>query len=161
MSGRLQKDKKATVVDLIKLQAQNPQRMEKAICVAKKYEHLCDYENIRLVKTWDDWFVFGLDMDDKDKHNAIMVNSKMDVRLAKLYTSKILYYTNFEISVWRGEVLTELLRIERESPNVDIEQVASEMVGLTDERCVTLMTDGYVYVDIIENARDYANLVTM
>lgn len=155
----VKKPKKAEIIDTLKLQAENPQRMEKAMSTAKEYEY--EFDSIRLAKVWDDWFVFGLDMDEGEKHQGIMVNSKLDVRLVWIYTSRNLYYTDAEIAIWRGEVLTELLRIEKESPNVDIKQVALEMVGLTDKHCVNMMTDANVYVDIIEDAREYANIVTM
>ena len=155
----VRKPKKAVIVDTLKLQAENPQRYEKAISTAKENKY--EFKDIRLVKVWDDWFVFGLDMDEEKKHRAIMVNANMDIRLAWLYTSDNLHYTNFEIAKWRAEVLAELLRIQKESPYVEMEQVASEMVGLTDERCALLMSDPHVYVDIIESARDYANIVTM
>lgn len=155
----VKKPKKAEIIDTLKLQAENPQRMEKAMSTAKEYEY--EFDSIRLAKVWDDWFVYGLDMDEGEKHRGIMVNRTLDVRLVWIYTSRNLYYTDAEIAIWRGEVLTELLRIEKESPNVDIKQVALEMVGLTDERCAKLMTDANVYVDIIENAREYANIVTM
>lgn len=155
----VRKPKKAVIVDTLKLQAENPLRMEKAMSTAKEYEY--EYDTIRLVKVWDDWFVYGLDMDDREKHQGIMVNAKLDVRLVWIYSSGNLHYTDSETALWRGEVLSELLRIEKESKNVDIEQVASELVGLTDERCARMMCDAHVYVDIIENAREYANIVTM
>ena len=155
----VRKPKKAVIVDTLKLQAENPQIMEVAMSTAKEYEY--EFETIRLVKVWDDWFVYGLDMDDREKHKGIMVNTKQDVRLVWIYTSGNLHYTDSETAIWRGEVLSELLRIEKESKNVDIEQVASELVGLTDERCAKLISDAHVYVDIIEDAKEYANIVTM
>lgn len=155
----VKKARMADVVDTLKLQAENPERMEKAISTAKEYK--CEFENICLVKVWNDWYVYGLDMDEGGKHQGIMVNTNMDVRLVWIYSSGNLHYTNCETALWRGEVLRELLRIEKDSPNVDIEQVASELVGLTDERCANLMSEGHVYVDIIEDAREYAYIVTM
>lgn len=101
----VKKPKKAEIIDTLKLQAENPQRMEKAMSTAKEYEY--EFDSIRLAKVWDDWFVFGLDMDEGEKHQGI------------------------------------------------------EMVGLTDKHCVNMMTDANVYVDIIEDAREYANIVTM
>ena len=155
----VKKPKKAEIIDTLKLQAENPQRMEKAMSTAKEYEY--EFDSIRLAKVWDDWFVFGLDMDEGEKHQGIMVNSKLDVRLVWIYTSRNLYYTDAEIAIWRGEVLRELMKGLDETPGLCIEQIASEMVGLTDERCVNMMTDAHVYVDIIEDAREYANIVTM
>ena len=89
-----------------------------------------------------------------------MVNAKMDVRLVWIYSSGNLHYTNVEIAKWRGEVLRELLKGLDESPGLSIEQIASELVGLTDERCAKMLCDAHVYVDIVENAREYANIVT-
>ena len=42
--------------------------------------------------------------------HAILVNSKHDIRIGKLFNMRNLYFTNFEIDFWRGEVLAELLR---------------------------------------------------
>lgn len=158
-SKYVKKARKAVIVDTLKLQAENPQRMEVAMSTAKEYEY--EFDTIRLVKVWDDWFVYGLDMDDREKHKGIMVNTKLDVRLVWIYSSRNLHYTDSEIAQWRGEVLSELLRIEKESKNVDIEQVASEMANLTYERCFKMMCDANVYVDIIEDAKEYAYIVTM
>lgn len=155
----VKKPKKAEIIDTLKLQAENPQRMEKAMSTAKEYEY--EFDSIRLAKVWDDWFVYGLDMDEGEKHRGIMVNRTLDVRLVWIYTSRNLYYTDAEIAIWRGEVLRELLKGLDESPGLSIEQIASEMVGLTDKHCVNMMTDANVYVDIIEDAREYANIVTM
>ena len=149
----------AEVIDTLKLQAENPQRYEKAISTAKENKY--EFDTIRLVKVWDDWFVYGLDMDVDKKHQGIMVNAKLDVRLVWIYSSGNLHYTNVEIAKWRGEVLREQLKGLDESPGLSIEQIASELVGLTDERCAKLMSDAHVYVDIVENAREYANIVTM
>lgn len=151
--------KKAEVIDTLKLQAENPQRMEVAISTAKEFKY--KFEFIRLVKVWDDWFVYGFDMDEGKKHRGIMVNKELDVRLVWIYSSRNLHYTDSEIAKWRGEVLSELLRIEKEAKNVDIEQVAKEISLLTDERCFKMMCSANVYVDIIEDARNYADIVTM
>ena len=153
------KAQKAEVIDTLKLQAENPQRMEAAISTAKENKY--EFKDIRLVKVWDDWFVYGLDMDEDKKHQGIIVNKELDVRLVWIYTTGNLHYTDVEIAKWRGEVLRELLKGIDESPGLSIEQIASELVGLTDERCARLMSDAHVYVDIVENAREYANIVTM
>ena len=155
----VKKSQKAEIIDILKLQAENPQRMEVAISTAKEFKY--EFENIRLIKVWDDWFVYGLDMDESKKHRGIMVNKELDVRLVWIYSYRNLHYTDAEIAKWRGEVLRELLKGLDESPGLSIEQVASELVGLTDERCAKLMSDAHVYVDIVENAREYANIVTM
>ncbi len=155
----VKKNRKAVIVDTLKLQAENPQRYEIAISTAKENKY--EFKDIRLVKVWDDWFVYGFDMDDKERHQGVMVNKKLEVRLVWIYTSHNLSYTDSEIAMWRGEVLRELLKGLDESPGISIEQIASELVGLTDERCAKLMSDAHVYVDIIEDAKEYASIVTM
>ena len=155
----VKKPKKAEIIDTLKLQAENPQRMEVAMSTAKEYKY--EFDTIRLVKVWDDWFVYGLDMDDREKHQGIMVNAKLDVRLVWIYSSGNLHYTDAETALWRGEVLRELLIGLEESPGLSIEQIASELVGLTDERCARTMCDARVYVDLMEDAREYANIMTM
>ena len=88
----VKKPKKAEIIDTLKLQAENPQRMEVAMSTAKEYKY--EFDTIRLVKVWDGWFVYGLDMDDREKHQGIMVNAKLDVRLVWIYSSGNLHYTD-------------------------------------------------------------------
>ena len=150
------KARQAKVVDTLRLQASNPDRLEAAKNTAKEFEY--EYQTINLVKVWDDWFVFGLDMDERSEHEAILVNSKSETRLAKLYHSRDMYFTDWEIDQWREELLRELLKIESESNSVDMKQVANELVGMTNERVVGYLSEGSS--DIKENAKDYASLVT-
>ncbi len=157
MTEKQQQKSKAKVVDTLKLQALHPDRMEIAVRKANKYYK--GYHTINLVKTWDDWFVYGLDMDDEPMHYYVMVDSRHEVRTGRLYTSRGMHFTNMEISAWRGEVLAELLRIQKEAPNVSNEQIAAEFIALTDKHVADLLSEGPY--DIIENARQYAFIVTM
>ncbi len=157
MSSRLQQKSKAKIVDTLKLQAQHPDRMEVAVQAAQRCHR--GYHTITLVKTWDDWFVYAIDIDDASIHHFVMVNRTHEVRTGKLYTSQGQYFTSMEINAWRGEVLAELLRIQKESPNVDNEQIAAELVGLTNKRVASYLSEGPE--DIFEHARQYANFMTM
>ncbi len=157
MPGRLQQNHKAKIVDTLKLQAENPDRMEVAVREAEEY--FKGYHTITLVKTWDDWFVYGIDMDGEAVHDFVMVNSKHEVRIGKLYTSEGKHFTSIETSAWRGELLAELLRIQKISPNLDNEQIASEFIGLTDMSVAYNLSLGDP--DIYENACQYAEMITM
>ena len=150
------KARQAKVVDTLRLQASNPDRLEAAKNTAKEFEY--EYQTISLVKVWDDWFAFGLDMDERSEHEAILVNSKSETRLAKLYHSRDMHFTDWEIDLWREELLRELLKIESESNSVDMKQVANELVGMTNERVAGYLSEGSS--DIKENAKDYASIVT-
>ena len=149
----------AKVVDLLKLQNLHPDRMEMVAKEAKEW-HL-QYDRISLLKVWDDWFVYGLEVDGQEMQDAILVNSKHDIRIAKLFTMHNLYFTNFEIDAWRGEVLAELLRIQKEAPLIDNELIAREISFLDNSKCLRMMSDGHVYPDLIEDAKEYANIITM
>ena len=151
------KPKLAKVVDTLQLQASNPERLEAAKKTAKKYKF--EFQTIRLVKVWEDWFVYGLDMDERKEHHAILVNTELNVRLAHLYSYGDKQFTNWETDLWREELLRELLQIESESSVVDLRQVANELVGMTDERVTEYLSVGSS--DIKENAKDYAFMVTM
>ena len=155
----IKKDSKAKVVDLLRLQNMHPDRMEIVVKEAKE-RHL-QYDRISLVKVWDDWFVYGLKVNGQEMQDTILVNSKHDIRIGKIFNMRNLYFTNFEIDFWRGEVLAELLRIQKEAPNIDNELIAREMSFLDNNKCLRMMSDGNVYPDLIENAREYAYIITM
>ena len=105
--------------------------------------------------------MYGLEVDGQEMQDAILVNTKHDIRIAKVFTMHNLYFTNFEIDAWRGEVLAELLRIQKEAPLIDNELIAREMSFLDNNKCLRMMSDGHVYPDLIEDAREYANIITM
>jgi hypothetical protein len=155
----IKKASKAKVVDLLKLQNMHPDRMEIVVKEAREW-HL-QYDRVSLVKVWDDWFVYGLKVNGQEMQDTILVNSKHDIRIGKIFNMRNLYFTNFEIDFWRGEVLAELLRIQKEAPNIDNELIAREMSFLDNNKCLRMMSDGYVYPDLIEDAREYANIITM
>ena len=155
----IKKASKAKVVDLLKLQNMHPDRME--IVVKEAGEWNLQYDRISLVKVWDDWFVYGLEVNGQEMQDAILVNSKHDIRIGKLFKENNLYFTNFEIDFWRGEVLAELLRIQKEAPNIDNELIARELSFLDNRKCLRMMSDGHVYPDLIEDAREYAYIITM
>ena len=121
----IKKASKAKVVDLLKLQNLHPDRMKIVVNKAKEW-HL-QYDRISLVKVWDDWFVYGLEVNCQEMQDAILVNSRHDIRIGKIFKMHNLYFTNFEIDFWRGEVLAELLRIQKEAPNIDNELIAKEI----------------------------------
>jgi hypothetical protein len=155
----IKKASKAKVVDLLKLQNMHPDRMEIVVKEAREW-HL-QYDRVSLVKVWDDWFVYGLKVNGQEMQDTILVNSKHDIRIGKIFNMRNLYFTNFEIDFWRGEVLAELLRIQKEAPNIDNELIAREMSFLDNNKCLRMMSDGNVYPDLIEDAREYANIITM
>ena len=155
----IKKASKAKVVDLLKLQNMHPDRMEIVVKEAREW-HL-QYDRVSLVKVWDDWFVYGLKVNGQEMQDTILVNSKHDIRIGKIFNMRNLYFTNFEIDFWRGEVLAELLRIQKEAPNIDNELIARGMSFLDNNKCLRMMSDGNVYPDLIENAREYAYIITM
>ena len=155
----IKKASKAKVVDLLKLQNMHPDRMEIVVKEAREW-HL-QYDRVSLVKVWDDWFVYGLKVNGQEMQDTILVNSKHDIRIGKIFNMRNLYFTNFEIDNRRGEVLAELLRIQKEAPNIDNELIAREMSFLDNNKCLRMMSDGNVYPDLIENAREYAYIITM
>ena len=56
----VKKASKAKTVDLLSLQNLHPDRMEIVAKEAKEW-HL-QYDRISLLKVWDDWFVYGLEV---------------------------------------------------------------------------------------------------
>ena len=152
----VKKHSNAKVVDTLRLQNLHPERLEIAIENAKEFHW--EFDKITLIKEWNDWFVYGVELENEIQ-NAVLVNSKHDVRLGKMYKSNNQYFSIFEIESWRAEVLAEFLRIQKESPNITNEQIASELSILSDERCAHFMSEGIP--DLIENAREYVYYVTL
>ena len=148
---------KAQVVDLIKFQNLHPERMKKAIKTAK--ENKWSYDRISLIKIWDDWYVYGLFANGVPIGKAILVNSKLDVHYGDLFHFEGKYFTIFEVNAWRGEVLAELLRIQKESPSVTYEQIAEDLSILNTERVLRIISVGNQ--DLLEDAREYAYIITM
>jgi len=155
----IKKASKAKVVDLLRLQNMHPDRMEIVVKEAREWQ--LQYDRISLVKVWDDWFVYDLEVNGQEMQDAILVNSKHDIRIGKLYKMRNLYFTNFEIDFWRGEVLAELLRKEPGVPDLPYEQIAREISYLDNNKCLCMMSDGNVYPDLKEDAREYAYIITM
>ena len=79
----IKKATKAKVIDMLKLQNQHPERMEKAIKFAKEYE--MEFDRICLIKVWDDWYVYGLFASETLMENAILVNSKEDIHYGNVF----------------------------------------------------------------------------
>jgi hypothetical protein len=146
----------AVVVDLLKLQNQHPERMDKVIKTAKEYKW--PHDRICLLKVWEDWYVYGLYIGERLKQKAILVNSKLDFQIGKLFQVEGQYFTIYEVDAWRGEVLAELLRIQHESPCITNEQIAKEISFLNTN--VVLHTISAGNIDWKEDARVYADLVT-
>ena len=153
----IKKATKAKVIDMLKLQNQHPERMEKAIKFAKEYE--MEFDRICLIKVWDDWYVYGLFATETLMENAILVNSKEDIHYGNVFLVEGRYFTIFEVNAWRGEVLAELLRIQNENPSVTNEQIAEELSILDTQRVLHIMSTGIL--DWVENAREYADIITM
>ncbi len=153
----IKKAAKAQVIDLMKLQNLLPERMEKAVKLAKEYE--MEFDRICLIKVWDDWYVYGLFMNETLMENAVLVNSKGDVHYGDVFLVEGRYFTIYEVNAWRGEVLAELLRIQKENPSVTNEQIAEEISLLGTQRVLHIMSTGIL--DWVENAREYADIITM
>ena len=152
----IKKAAKAQVVDLMKLQNLHPERMEKAIKLAKEFE--MEFDRAALLKVWEDWYIYGFYSKEELLDDAVLVNAKLDIHLGKVFRVEGEYFTIDEVDAWRGEVLAELLRKEPGVPDIPLEQVAKEISFLDTDRVLHLMQGHTNWVD---SAREYAFIVTM
>ena len=67
----IKKAAKAQVVDLMKLQNLHPERMEKAIKLAKEFE--MEFDRAALLKVWEDWYIYGFYSKEDLLDDAVLV----------------------------------------------------------------------------------------
>ncbi len=150
------KHPRATIVDTMKLLYREPKRLEVATKLAQSFSF--EYEKITLVKESKDWYVFALDMDKKNEHKAILVNSTLETKVGTLYSSNGLHFTNFEISEWRGTLLAELLKYKDEC-DLGYDEIADEIAHYNNEEVAKHLALGKTYPNIQEDAIQYADML--
>lgn len=151
----IKKAAEAQVVDLMKLQNQHPERMEKAIELAKRLN--MEFDRVSLLKVWEDWYIYGFYSNGKLLNDAVLVNTKLNIHIGEIFQVEGEYFTIDEVDAWRGEVLAEMLRKEPGTPDIPLEQVAKEISILDTDRVLHLMKGNTNWVD---SAREYAFIVT-
>lgn len=160
MSSTKQKKYQAKVVDSLRLQAIHSDKLRLAIQTARDYN--CKYKTISFVKEWNEWVVFALDLDKREKHEAIMVRDQYpQILFCPLHSysvgDEVFHFTDEETDAWRCQFLEALLEIVKQPGAIKSgfskEWAVREIVGTIGQMLAQVMP--------YNTPQEYAEMITM
>ena len=130
----------------MRLQAIHSDKLENVKRLIRNYNF--KYKDISLVKEWEEWVIFALDMDGREEHDAIMARDKYPNYLfCTLYSyhvgTDVFHFTDEETYVWRCRYLESLLDMVKRPKAIEAgfskEWAVGQIVGTTRQMLAQVM----------------------